>query len=108
VKPAIVHYNNWFVKNILVGYAGITFGRHIFLASTEKQRSLITLRHEYQHYLQYQQIGITKFIWLYLKDFFKFYFIENLSWARAYRSIRFEVDAYKVQNQTEDLPRYLV
>lgn len=78
------------------GYAGITFGRFIYLAKPIRPDGTSTLlAHELVHVGQYDEIGIPRYVYLYLKSFFAdLYRMKN--WNQAYRAIPFEIEARQV------------
>lgn len=81
------------------GYAGITFGRFIYLAKPIPPDGTSTLlAHELVHVGQYFEIGIPRYIYLYLKSFFPDLF-RMKNWNQAYRAIPFEIDARQVTSR---------
>lgn len=75
------------------GYAGITFGRFIFLANPIPADGTSTLlAHELVHVGQYSEIGMPRYIYAYLKSFFPDLF-RMRNWNQAYRAIPFEEEA---------------
>ena len=78
------------------GYAGITFGRFIYLAEPIPPDGTSTLlAHELVHVGQCAETGIPRYIYIYLKSFFPD-LIRMKNWNHAYRAIPFEVDARQV------------
>lgn len=88
--------------NLKPSWAGaITIGRNIFI----RWDSHTTRRHELRHVWQGEKFGLM-FPVIYLYDFMRG-FISNLlagkrindAWMLAYRDIRFEAEAYGIQNK---------
>ena len=82
----------------IFGYIAITIWPFIFVWK-EKAEYKVLLRHERIHLKQWEELFLIGFIVLYL-----FFFIVELiklkNWNAAYRSIPFEKEAYR--NQDED------
>jgi len=74
----------------------MTFNGKIYLKDTLEKTNSITINHEKIHAVQQAEVGMTRFLYLYFKDFFK-HWIKSHSWANAYYKISFEQEAY--QNQ---------
>lgn len=75
------------------GYAGITFGRFVYLAKPiPPDGTSALLAHELVHVGQYQELGIARYIYEYLKSFFRD-LIRMRNWNEAYLAIPSEVDA---------------
>ncbi len=81
------------------GYAGITFGRFIFLVKAIPPDGASTLMaHELVHVGQYAEVGVPRYIYAYLKFFFPaLYRMRN--WNQAYRAIPAELDARDITGQ---------
>ena len=78
------------------GYAGITFGRFIYLANPIPADGTSTLlAHELVHVWQYQEIGLPRYFYQYLKSFFPDLF-RMRNWNQAYRAIPFEEEAREI------------
>jgi hypothetical protein len=78
------------------GYAGITFGRFVYLAKPIPPDGTSTLlAHKLVHVGQYADIGIPRYIYLYLKSFVPD-LVRMKNWNQAYRAIPFEVEARQV------------
>jgi hypothetical protein len=84
----------WWLRPFLMrGVAGITLGRRIYLDATVPPRNLDRfLRHELAHVRQINRVGLIRFYWRYLLEYFQLR-RRGLSSSEAYRNISFEMEA---------------
>jgi hypothetical protein len=88
----MIVYNSKIAKLLKVG--GITLWPFIFIAASEKDCPAWLLKHEQVHIRQQLNWLIIPFYVVYLWDYFKGR-LKGYTHDLAYRSIRFEVEAYK-------------
>lgn len=89
MKP---HFESRLFRWLPVDADAITFGRHVFFRDGLPSQSLVA--HELVHVRQYAELGIPRFIALYCWDYLVGR-LNGLDHKTAYRSIRFEAEAYK-------------
>lgn len=94
------HYNSFLPKFLEV--AGITFGNHIFFHMEEGCVPDRVRNHELIHVAQYREVGFLKFLWIYMWEWVINYWKYRDRYA-AYRSIRFEIEAYTFDTDFEYL-----
>ena len=81
------------------GYAGITLGSTVFLKKSQQPDGFsVLLAHELVHVRQWNELGMTRFLQIYLGDFVSGLRIYR-SWNAAYRAIRLETEARNVANE---------
>ncbi len=85
------------------GYSGMTLGRLILLRrDDDRSGGCKLLAHELVHVQQFAQIGVTRFLSSYLREY-----LSNLvrlkSHAQAYRAISFEVEAREIADRWDRL-----
>ena len=86
-------YPWWLRPFLLRGVAGITLGRRIYLDATVADENIERfLRHELAHVRQINRVGLVRFYWRYLVEYFQLR-RRGLSPAEAYRNISFEMEA---------------
>jgi hypothetical protein len=86
-------YPWWLRPFLLSGVAAITLGRRIYIDATvsAKQRERF-IRHELMHVAQIGRLGLIRFYWQYLAEYFR-HRRRGLPPAEAYRNISFEMEA---------------
>ena len=83
-------------------YLGITIWPFIFLKNALLKEDVVLVNHERIHFRQQIELLILPFFILYILEFIvRFY--QYGSWQMAYKSISFEREAYKNEND----PNYL-
>lgn len=91
----------WLSKFAPIEISVITLGLVVFARGTLSQR---TKRHETIHYYQYLETFIIGFLLIYLFDYLYCAIIKKKGFTRdAYRSIRFEQEAYANDGNEEYL-----
>jgi len=91
----------WLSKFAPIEISAITLGLVVFARGTLSQR---TKRHETIHYYQYLETFIIGFLLIYLFDYLYCAIIKKKGFTRdAYRSIRFEQEAYANDGNEEYL-----
>lgn len=89
VKVRYEKLNQWWV---LLQFGGISYGGIVYARDIDNVSERF-LRHEYIHLMQQKELGMRKFLALYV-----WYWVINLfSWNPAYMSIPFEKEAYANQ-----------
>ena len=100
MKPVKIHYNHWLPK--FIGYAGITIGHNICVMYSKQgtltRKSLV--KHEMIHVAQIEEHTFIGFYLSYVFEFLK-HFFNCWNWNSAYRSVKYEKEAY--ERQYEDL-----
>jgi len=86
----IEHYNHFLPK--LLNVSGITLGKHVYYRMDSQYISERLRRHEMVHVEQYKKFGFYRFLYLYVKEYFK-YRLKGLNHYQAYIEISFEKDA---------------
>lgn len=80
----------------------ITLGRRIFVAHSlvamSEERIAAILRHELVHVQQAADLGLARFLFLYLSEYFR-HRRSGLPHEAAYRAIRFEREAFAAENE---------
>lgn len=86
----IEHYNHFLPK--IMHVTAVTFGKHVYYAINEESISHRLRKHELVHVHQYKQLGMIKFLYRYLKEYFKFR-LKGMDHYHAYLEISFEKEA---------------
>ena len=119
LKRKTIEFNNLkFICNCRIipfkGYSAINLFGKIYTRKSEEEvkrylqtnNGRVWYRHEYMHTLQKESLGLwILFYILYLWYFFKAWPF-FMKWKQAYRTIPFELEAYKLQNDNYDLSSY--
>ena len=85
------YYNCKFVY--LLKASAITFGSRIFYSFPDDEVPENVKIHEHTHLKQYEEYGILKFLFLYIKNYIKGR-LNGLSHWESYYQIPFEVEAF--------------
>jgi len=91
----------WWMRPFLArGVAAITIGRRIWVdvgrASARPDGLKSVLRHERVHVRQMRDLGVLRFLWLYLREYFRNR-LAGMSSDDAYRNISFEREAFAAE-----------
>ncbi|HEX3108656.1 MAG TPA: DUF4157 domain-containing protein, partial [Thermoanaerobaculia bacterium] len=82
------------------GVAAITIGRRIWVdvgwASARPDGLKSVLRHELVHVRQMRDLGLLRFLWRYLREYFRNR-LAGMSSGDAYRNISFEREAFAAE-----------
>lgn len=84
----------------ILGVNGITLYPFVFVRDANPAESL--LNHERIHIAQVERLGVARFYFLYLKEYFQNR-RKGLSHQGAYREISFEKEAFRFQDNPEEL-----
>lgn len=112
--PRIVLWGGWAGRFMTwVAHAqGVTFGRHVFwspsafpsfcLSNSALEQMDDFLVHEVTHVWQYTRDGVVRFLWRYIRDYYRHLVGKEKSWSRlarhrAYLAIPYEVEARWVE-----------
>lgn len=74
----------------------LTIGQHIFYQAENRFISNRLRNHEMKHVEQYREIGIPRFLFLYMVEYC-WNRLKGLSKKESYRQISFEIEARKVE-----------
>jgi len=75
------------------GYVGITIFPFVFLKSADLSKNRVLVNHEKIHLRQQLELLVIPFYIIYVLEF-SIKFIKCQNWAKAYRNISFEREAY--------------
>ena len=96
-EGVIVKYRfPWWLRPFLLrGVAGITLGRRVYIEGSDPEG---ILRHELAHVAQIARLGILRFYWIWLREYFA-HRSSGLSSAEAYRKISLEIEAFAAERE---------
>lgn len=96
-SPAIVRvgYPWWLRPFVFRNVVAITLGRRIYIASEGAGEAI--LRHELVHVRQAVELGLARFLWRYVAEYFRNR-RRGMPHDQAYRAISFEVEAFTAEN----------
>lgn len=85
----------WWMRPFLVrGVAAITIGRRIWVRADAYSDAL--LHHELVHVRQMRELGLLRFVWRYVREYFRNR-LAGMSSDDAYRNISFEREAFAAE-----------
>jgi predicted metal-dependent hydrolase len=96
-SPAIVRigYPWWLRPFVFRNVVAITLGRRIYLAREDVGEAV--LRHELVHVRQAGELGLVRFLWRYVAEYFRNR-RHGMGHDQAYRAISFEAEAFTAEN----------
>lgn len=89
-----MNFNFWFFKFWpLSRYEAITLPWGVYFKHSFEETEPSTINHEMVHLEQIEKLGMIKFYFLYLKEYFM-NLIKYRNHTKAYENISFEIEAY--------------
>lgn len=97
----------WLRPFLVRGVLAITLGRRIYVAPKMLHRAQndleALLRHELAHVRQVAQLGLVRFVAIYIRDYLRLR-RSGLSRHQAYAAIPFEIEATAAEKETDSAP----
>ena len=85
----------WLRPFLLRGVAGITLGRRVYIEGSDPES---ILRHELVHVQQIARLGIARFYWVWIREYFE-HRSRGYSSPEAYRRISLEIEAFAAERE---------
>jgi hypothetical protein len=85
----------WLRPFLLRGVAGITLGRRVYIEGSDPEG---ILRHELVHVDQIARLGMARFYWVWIREYFA-HRSRGCSPAEAYRRISLEIEAFAAERE---------